>query len=242
MQETVDAKADMQAFLLWLDMNVRCPYLGRVVEHRLQQLDHRRILQPGGRKPHGGKVDDASAKLLFQLARQAGNFPGATIHAVDRLQQVAFIDDRQRDVAFQQARDFIVGKQVSRVGQPHQQHLAPVFQGDRAETARLHFGNQLYRLRPEVVLPEVDVRNVHLPRQRARNRFFGDKTVFNENPPQLAPGAFLFRQRRLQLFFGNEILLQQHFAHADFLRAGRTRLLAGKRLLLGHNSIWKKIL
>ena len=40
----VDAEADLQAVFLRLDMDVGGADLGRVLEQRLQQLDHRRVL------------------------------------------------------------------------------------------------------------------------------------------------------------------------------------------------------
>ncbi len=91
MQDAVDAKANLQAPFLRLDVNIGGPHLGRVVEHRLQQFDDRRFFQPW-RDRECAEVDIAVAQVFLQFTREVGDFFGAAVDAVDRLQQLAFVD------------------------------------------------------------------------------------------------------------------------------------------------------
>ena len=45
MQHAIDAKANLQAGFLRLDVDVGSTNLRRILEHRLQQFDDRRIFQ-----------------------------------------------------------------------------------------------------------------------------------------------------------------------------------------------------
>ena len=46
------------------------------------------------------------------------------------------------------------------------------------------------------------------------------ETAIDKHPAELATGEFLLLQRRLQLLFGEQPLLNQQIAKADFLRGG----------------------
>src|SRR5450830_95796 len=217
MQHAVDAEADLQPAFLRFDMDVGRAYLGGVLEYRLQQLDDGCFFQPriDGQR---AEIDGDIAQVLFQLACQGGNIFRAAVDAVDRLQHFRFIDDGQLDMAFDQPSDLVVGEQVSRIGHADQQAFAAVFQYQRAETAGLGFRQQTHQLGIDVEKFQVDVGNVQLARQGARNLLFGHIAMLDKHPAQLAARTLLFRQRQAQLFFRQQFLLHQNFTETDFLR------------------------
>jgi hypothetical protein len=141
------------------------------------------------------------------------------------LQQVAFVDHRQRDTALDQPRHLVVSVQVGRIGHPDQQYRATVFQHDGAIPARLAFGQQPYDIRIDIEEFEIDVRDVELLGERAGNLLLGNEAVFHENAAEFAPGAFLLAQRELKLFFRQQLLLHQNLAKADLFRPCHKRPL-----------------
>ena len=88
-QHAVDAEADDEPRFLRLDVDVGGAHPHRILEHRLQQPDDRRIFDRR-RQPQRGEVDAAVAELLAQLLGEAADLLGAPVDAVDGLQQQRF--------------------------------------------------------------------------------------------------------------------------------------------------------
>ena len=211
MHDAVDAEADHQRAFLRLDVDVGGAHLGGRLENGLQQLDDRRFLQPR-RERQCAEIDDSLAQFGSQLLRQAGDFLGALIDAVDGFQQLALGDDGQFDLPFENARDFIVGEEIGRVGEADADGVVALLQHQGAEAARLGFRQQAHGGGLDVEILEVDVGRVDLPGNRLGNLLLGDETLVYENPPELAAGFFLLAKRRLQLLFAKQLLLDEDFA------------------------------
>ena len=82
LQHAIDPYPDMQARLLRLYVHIRRPHLRGIFEHGLQQAHHRCALQPRvGREL--AKIDRV-ADVLLERARQAADFFGAPVQAVQR--------------------------------------------------------------------------------------------------------------------------------------------------------------
>ena len=162
----------------------------------MQQLDHRRFFGTH-RIGQRAEVDVALTQLFRDRARQPADLVGAAIDTVDSLQQLAFGDHRQVDVALEDARKFVEGEQVSGVGHPDQDGAVAVFQRQRTETARLIFRQTAHDLQIGIVVLEVDVGDVELPGQRLGDLVFGDETVVHQHAPQFAAAALLLFQHEL---------------------------------------------
>ncbi len=110
--------------------------------------------------------------------------------------------------------------EVGRVGHADAQQAAVFVEHQRAEAARLRFRQQLDELRLGLEYLEVDESALQLACQGLGNAFFGDEADLDQHATQLAPAALLFVERELQLLFGDEVLLYQQIAEANFLRTG----------------------
>ncbi len=207
----VDAEADHQRALLRLDVDVGGTHLGRRLENGLQQLDDRRFLQPR-RERQRAQIDNPLAQFGGQFLGQAGDFLGALIDAVDGFEQLTLGDDGQFDLPLENARDFVVGEEIGRVGEADADGVVALLQHQRAEAARLGFRQQAHGGGLDVEILEVDVGRVDLPRDRLGYLLLGDETLVDENPSQFAAGFFLFAKRRLQLLFAEKLLLDEDFA------------------------------
>jgi hypothetical protein len=152
-------------------------------------------------------------------ASELAIFLGTAVGAVDRGQQLRLVDHCQFNTAFQDARDFIVGEQVGRVGHADQQRQRAIFQHDGAETARLRFWQEPHRGRIGVEELEIDVGDVELLGDGARNLLFADEGVFDEDTAQLAAGTLLLGKRKLELLFRQQLLLHKYFTQADLFRS-----------------------
>ena len=121
---------------------------------------------------------------------------------------------------FDDARNLVIRVEIGRIGHADLQRLRVVFENNRAKTPRLGLGQLLHHLGLDVVVLEIDVRNLQLLGQRFRYFLFGDVALLNEYATEFAAAALLFIERELELFGRQQILLNKNFAEANFFRAG----------------------
>ncbi len=219
MHHAVDAEADHQRAFLRLDVDVRGAHLRSRLEDGLQQLDDRRFLQPR-REGQRAEIDDSLTQIGGQFLGQAGDFLSALVNAIDGFQQLALGNHGQFDLPFQNARDFVVGEKVGRIGEADADGVVALLQHQGTKAARLGFRQQAYGGRLDVEVLEVDVGRIDLSGDRLGDLLFGDKALVHEDPPQLAAGFLLLIQRLLQLFLAEQILLNKDFAQAKFFGTG----------------------
>src|SRR5450759_4052440 len=198
MQHAVDAKAYHHPAFLRFDMNVRSLYLRGIVEHGLQQLDHRRLFHADGIGQRA-KIHIGVAYVLTEFTRQPGDFIGAPVTAIYAFQQLPFSNHSYVNISFDDARDFIKGGQIGRISHADQQHAIALFQHDRAETPRLTFRQQPYPLDIDVVVLEIDVRDAELLGERLGYVLLGDEGIVHQHAPQLASVALLLLKSELEL-------------------------------------------
>jgi hypothetical protein len=127
---------------------------------------------------------------------------------VDRLQQQAFGDHRELDVALEEARDLVVGEQVGGVGHGDAEAARTLLEDHGAETARLGLGQTVGHLRLDREVLEVDVRNLELAGQRVGDLLLRDEALVHEHPPELAAALLLLVEGVRQLLLGEQPLLQ----------------------------------
>ena len=166
------------------------------------------------------QADDAGlalAHLAREFLGQAGDLLGAPVDAVDGRQQVAFRDHGELDVALDQPGDLVVGEQVGRIGHADENAAVPPLQQHGAEAPRLRFRQQLQNGRLRVEFPEVDERQIHLPRQRLGDVVFARQPAFDDDAAEPAAALLLRGQRNVQVGAGNDFLLDEQVAQANFL-------------------------
>ena len=129
LQEAVDPEADVQCLLVRFDVNIGCPCLNRVLEHRLEQLDDRGIFCSEGEGP---EVHDV-AQILAQLPGERTDLVGAPVDAIDGLQQGRFGHHCDVDFLAGKPRDLVEGKQVRGIDHRNQHHVVLLFEQKRAE-------------------------------------------------------------------------------------------------------------
>src|SRR5450759_4828120 len=198
MQHAVNTEADHHPAFLRFDMNVRRLYLRGIVKHGLQQLDHRRLFHADGFGQRA-KVHIGVADVLTEFTRQPGDFIGAPITAIYAFQQLPFCDHGYVYIPIDDARDLVKGRQIGRIGHTDQQHAIALFQHDRAETPRLTFRQHPYLLDTDVVVLQIDERDVELLGERLGNMLFGDEAIIHQHAPQLASATLLLIQREREL-------------------------------------------
>lgn len=190
-------------------------YLGRILEHALQQFDDRRILRPRlgveRAKIHG------LAHVRAQLAREIGDLLGAPVDAVYGLEHLVLVGQDRLDVALEEARDFVVSEQVGGIGHRHQVGIALVLQQQRAEAPRLRLGQQARHLGIDVVIFKVEVGDLELLGQCLGNTLLRREAVLDQQPAEFAAMALLLVEGQTQLFLGNQLFLDEQIADASFL-------------------------
>ena len=211
MHHPVDAKAYHQPTFLRLDVYVGRAYLRGVVKHGLQQLDHRRLFHADAISQRA-EVYIGVAYIFTELACQAGDFIGAPITAINTFQQLSFGDHRDVNIPFDNARDFIKGGQIGRIGHANQQHALALFQHNRAKTPRLAFRQHPDHLDIDVVVLEIDIGDVELLGERLGNMLFSDKGIVHQHAPQLASTTLLLLKCETELILRNKFLLNQQIA------------------------------
>ena len=98
-------------FVLRLEMDVGSAQTHGFLEHRLQQLDDRRVLGARVEAEQVAELDRHVAEFGRQFLGQAGNLLATVIDAVDHGQQLAFGNDGEVDLTFDQTGDFVIGLQ-----------------------------------------------------------------------------------------------------------------------------------
>ena len=220
MQHPVDAEADGQLFFLRFDVQVGRIHLQRILEQRLQQAHHRRIGLPFAQRLQADDTGLALAHVAREFLGQAVDIVGAPVDPVDGRQQVAFRHHGKLDVLRDQPGDFIVSGQIGRVGHADENTAVPPRQRHGPETSRLRFRQQLQDGGIRIEFPEIDEGKIQLPRQRLGNVVFARQPAFDDDAAQAAPAFLLRRQCDVQVGAGNDLLLDEQVAQADFLASG----------------------
>jgi len=213
-KHTVDPEPDLQRLLHRLDVNVGRAHLHRILEHCLQQLDHRRVFHPR-RERNTAQVDDRFAKLGAQFLRQSADFLGAPVDAVDGLQQQRFAHHGKLDLALEHASQFVIGEQVGRVGHADAEGAAGVLQNQRPEAACQRFRQPHGHFGLDVEMLEVDERDLKLTRERAADLVLGEIAAVDEDAAEFSAAALLLGKRGLELLLRQQPLLQQDLSQAD---------------------------
>ncbi len=217
-EHAVDAEADEQGLFLGLDVDVRGPGLHGFLEHRLQQLDDRRVFRPRGDAQRGAELDGDVPHLLGEFLGQAGDFLGTPVDVVEERHQLALDDHRQVHFALDDPRNLVVAGQVGGIGKAHPQHPVMFVQHQGAEAARLGLGEQLDEIGLRLERAQVHELGAQLAGQRLGDALFRDVAAFDEDAAELAAAALLFIERQFQLLVGEQPLLDQQVPEADPLR------------------------
>ncbi len=196
-------------------MHVGSVDLRGVVENRLQQLDHGRVLraQPGA---EGAEVDVAVADIALQLLRQPADLIGAAINPVDGLQQNRLAHHRGLDIAPQQTGDLVESEKIGRIGHADEIRGLALLEHDCAEAPGLRFGQAAHEVVVEVVELQVDVRDVELTRDRLADLLFVDEALLDQHPPQPPAGLLLLLERDLELVGRDDVLRDERIAEPYF--------------------------
>ena len=210
------------------------PHLHRVLEQRLQQLHHRRVLG-AERRAQGAEIDRlVAAQVLLELLREAGDLLGAAIDLVEREQELRLGDHRRLDVALEDARQLVEGEEVGRVRHADHERRAALFQRHGAEAPRRGLRQLRHHRAAEAVALQVDVAQAELSRQRLRDLVLGGEPEVDEHAPEAPPRALLLFQREPELLLRDELLRHQDLAEPHALRArGGRRTGAGSRHVAG---------
>ncbi len=160
--------------------------------------------------------------------RDGGDLIRAAIDDIQRLEQVGFLDERDLQRLLQSRGELVVGEEVGGIGHSHGQSSAIGLQYDRAQAARLHFRKQPHDGRVGRRLAHVDEGDLQVLRKQLAHDLLPDDPEIGQHASQLAAGAFLLRERRLQLLLRERLLFEQqlteaNLASADWLRHGRFR-------------------
>ena len=229
-QHAVETETDAQLIFIRLDVDIRGVDLHGVFEHGLEQLDHRRVGQALGLRQ---LADVVGRHLLIEFGGEAADLGGAAIEHIDRLQQVRLFHHRQPQRPAQHPRQFIVGKNIGGIGHADQQPLAAVLERQHPEAARVHLGDEAHDLGFQVITFEIDVRDIELAREKHDQLVVGEIAVLDQHPTELAAALFLVGERGVELFLGDDFVLDEQIADADFLRFdsrhGHADTLDGRR-------------
>ena len=223
-QHAVDPETDTQRFFLRFDMNVGSTSTQGFFEHGLQQLDHRRIFAARREVEQITELDRHIAHLGGELLGQTGDLLGTGIDTIDRGQQLRLGDHRLLDVTAHKTDDLVISCQIGGVSKADAQAAIDFVEHQCAEAPRLGFRQQLDQLGSGAEMFEVDEGNLQLAGQRLGNPLFRYVATIDENTPKFAPTALLLVERRLELLVGEQPLIDEKIAKANFFRAGHAKL------------------
>ena len=234
MQLAVDAQANAQPVLLRLDVDVGRADLGRVLEQRLEQAHHRRVLG-AERGAERAEIDEGFAEVLLQLLRKTADLLGATVDLVERLENLLLGHHDRLDVALEKARQLIEGEEIGRIAHRDDDRVAALLQRHGAKAARRRLRQLLHHLEIEVVLREIDVAQAELARERLRKLLVLEETELHQHAPEAPAAAGLLLEGHAQLLHGEELLRNEHIPEPDALRSNcRTRRRCRFLYRLGH--------
>ena len=114
LQQAVDTLPYSQAALVGLDVDIRRVDEHGVLEHRLDELDDRRVGRAFLRRQRL-QVDVGLAELLVELLGQRHDLVRAPIDEIDRAQQRRLFHEREPHRLLQHARELVEREQVRRV-------------------------------------------------------------------------------------------------------------------------------
>src|SRR5882762_9128216 len=143
------------------------------------------------------KVRRRARELQHALGEPADSL-GAPVPPVQRVRHLALGHHHRLDVLLQDARQLVEGEQVRRIGHADQHLGAALLERYRAEAARRDLGQLQHHGGVEVMLLEVDEREVELPRQGACDLFLSHDSHLDQNASETAPGALLLVERQLE--------------------------------------------
>jgi hypothetical protein len=224
-EHAVDTEAHDELLFLRLDVDVGRAHLARVFEHRLEQLDHRRVFDAGSRR-EGAEVAGDVRHRHPELLHEARDLVGAAVDPVDGREELRLGDHCHFDLALEQPRDLVVGVEVGGVGHAHEHVLVAVLEEHGTETTSLDLGELLRDLGLQPIRLEVDVRHVELGGERRGEAVLGHVALVDQNaaepahPAELAAGVLLLVERALKLLCGQQALFDENLAEPDFLGTG----------------------
>ena len=198
-------------------MDVGRTDLRRVLEERLQQADHGRVIR-AERCAERAKIHRVVAQVLLQLLREAGDLLGAPVDLVERLQELPFGRHGGLHVALQNACELVVREEVGGVRHGNKDRVASLLDWQGAKAARGGFGQLLHHLRIEIVLREIDVTQAELARERLRDLLIVEKAELDQQPPEAPAATRLRLEGNAQLLNGNQLLRDEHVAKPHALR------------------------
>ena len=139
-------------------------HLDRILKHGLYEFYDRRFSRAlVGREIID--IDPAFAELLFYFFRQCVDLFLAAVHAVDRVQQIGLINERESHRSFQQTAQGVVGVYVGGIGHADQQSFVVRLQHERPIAARLDLFEQEDRVRIQLRQAEIDIIDAQVPGQ-----------------------------------------------------------------------------
>src|ERR1044071_2634111 len=149
MEHSVNAVPDAKGFGQRLQVNIRSAHFERFGDHRVDQLDQRRVGFDGAavRKRLGGDLDVFLRQLLdgFQHARVGGAAAPATaalgVILAQGILNVGVGSDLQADIHLQEVLQAVDGIQVRRIRYGHRQTAVVLENGNDAIFARDVAGN-----------------------------------------------------------------------------------------------------
>ncbi len=229
LQHAVDTLADAQDTLVRLDMDVRSADLRRVLEDGLQQLHHRGVGHVLG-LDQLRQVEVALGELLAELLGEVADFVGAAVDEIDGGEQVLLAHDGQVQRLLEHLAQLVVAEDVGGIGHAHQ-HAAirPPVEDDGAVAAGEGLGDEPDGLGCEFEVLEIDERDVELPGEELQQLLLTDVAVLDEHLAELAAALLLFGERRVQLGFGNDLVVDEQVADANLL-ARDHRAPPGRRI------------
>jgi hypothetical protein len=214
-QNAVYTLAQAQYRLVRLDVNIGTADLYGVLEQRMQQLHYRRVDRVLLLN-QALQVYVAVAQFLTEFLGQVADLFGAPVDQVERTHQFRFAHHGEANRLSELLGYFVVGEYVGRIRHAHQQAPVALTKHDGAKTPRQRLRQFAYRVRIEAVVRQVDQFYIELARQQAQHLIFRYVTQVNQRVAQLAAGFFLLPERDLELFVGDDVVLNQQIADAHF--------------------------
>ena len=107
------------------------------------------------------------------------------------------------------AHQFVVGKDIERIGHAHQQFTTLLGQNNTAEPSCHRLRQFFYQLVIELVMTQLHKGHIQLPGQDIEQAVLVDIAKIGQGLAQLTAGAFLFTQGRHQLLLSNDTILNQ---------------------------------
>ena len=157
------------------------------------------------------EVDHAAVafELAFRLVGIFVKLVGLAVDPVCGLAELLVGDYGYVQGPSDQRRQFVLGTQIGRIGQPDEVGIVPVFQNQRLEPACLNLGKNMDHFRHNIEAAQIDKGKALLLGNHPRHLLFGDEIVFDQHTTEHASGALLLRQRLGKPDLGQVAMLDQ---------------------------------